>query len=425
LSALSNISSSQERFLERLAMVAAETPPVRTKRKAMMYKAIALSAALLMGTAVFGVSNAAGLETRNKALVDAINGAQADAQAGRWTDALAKAKQADAIRDDKPTSLNPVIHEMIINYAISAKDWPAAMDQLEKNVRAGEGNKNENLKKALSIAITAKDKAKTDQFAKELGGNLDNPTRLFIANQMAQAGQLREALDYAKPALEGNASEEALKFQQAIAFKMNDAAGRRAALEQLVANYPKLEYWHDLLQIARNEHGLSDEQQMDIYRLRLALGDLKTVEDYTDMAQEALVAGYPAEAKAVLEKAQAAKLLKGERWGRLVTKADTDASQNAAVQSAMQKKAASDPNTGVKLGMMYLSFSKTKEAEEAIRSAMASGKLADPDAAKIALGHVLYSEGKKQDALNAFNSVAKNGKEASIGRLWAIYARRG
>lgn len=53
------------------------------------------------------------------------------------------------------------------------------------------------------------------------------------------------------------------------------------------------------------------------------------------------------------------------------------------------------------------------------------GKLSDPDEAKMALGHVLLAPGKKQDAINAFNSVSKTSKVASVAKLWAIYARKG
>ena len=366
---------------------------------------------------------AAAIITKNEALVKAIKDAQSAAAAQRWADALAAAKAADAIKEDKPAQLNLDIHQMIISYAANAKDYPAAMAQLDKNIAAGEGNKQQNLKTALAIAMAAKDKAKTDQYAKELGNNLDTETRLFIASQMANAGQLKESLEYAKPALESNPTEAALKFEQAIYFKMNNAEGRRAALEQLVSNYPKLEYWHDLLQLARNEKGLNDDQVMDIYRLRLAVGDLKSDADYQEMAQEALIAGYPLEAKAVLDKATAAKLLKGERAERLVQTVSRAVAADAAAQGDLQKKAATDATTAVKLGLMYWSSGKDKEAEDAIRKAMA-GKLADPDGAKVALGHVLMAEGKKQDAVSAFSSVPRASKEANVARLWAIFARR-
>ncbi len=237
------------------------------------------------------------------------------------------------------------------------------------------------------------------------------------------AGQLKESLEYAKPALEGNASEAALKFEQAVYFKMNDLNGRRNALEQLVSNYPKLEYWHDLLQLARNDKGLNDEQLMDIYRLRYAVGDLKSADDYTDMAQEALVAGYPAEAKQVLDKASAAKLLNGERTGRLIKMVSDRIVADPAAQAELEKKVAADPNNGVKLALAYWSFGKNQEAETTIRAAIATNRLSDPDGAKVALGHVLLSEGKTQDAVTAFNSVPRNSKEANIARLWSIYAR--
>jgi hypothetical protein len=392
----------------------------------------AISAALAIGVATAVVSTwiapapamAAAINTKNEALVKAINDAQAAAKAQNWAVALQKAKEADGIKDDKPASLNPIIHQMIVSYAINARDFGAAMAQLDKNIAAGEGNKNENLKQGLGVAISAKNKEKTDQYAKELGNNLDNETRLFIASTMMNSGQLKESLEYAKPALEGNASEAALKFEQAVYFKMNDQAGRRAALEQLVSSYPKPEYWHDLLQLARNEKGLNDEQLMDIYRLRFAVGDLKTLDDYTDMAQEALVAGYPAEAKQVLDKAAAAKLLTGDRSVRLVKLVNDRVAQDAAAQADLQKKVAADPNSGVKLGLMYWSFGKNKEAEDAIRAASSSGKIASPDEAKVALGHVLLTEGKTQDAVSAFSSVPKASKEANIARLWAIYARK-
>jgi hypothetical protein len=242
----------------------------------------------------------------NKPLADAVTTAMNDAKTGRYAEAIASAKRADAM-PGKPQGLAPALHQMIVGWAVQAKDYNTALDQVEKMIAANEGNKNENIKQALSISFAANNKAKQKQYADQLGNNLDNDTRLAIASQMAQAGQYKEALEYANPALQaGSASEPALKFKQAISFKMNDVNGRRTALEQLVASYPKVEYWHDLLQLARNDKGLNDEQSMDIYRLRLAVGDLKTEADFQEMAQQALIAGYPADAMAVFEKGMAA-----------------------------------------------------------------------------------------------------------------------
>ena len=395
-----------------------------------------LSAAFLMGAVGFTASGLvlsapahaaqAGITLEDKELVEAINGAQADAKAGRFAEALAKAKAADA-RPGKPAALVPQIHKMVVAYAVSAKDYATALAEIEKIIAAKEGNQNENLKQALSIANQMQNKAKVAEYAAQLGNNLDPDTRLFIAGQMMNAGQYKEALAQAEPLIKAaNPPEPALKFQQAVYFKMNDAVGRRAALEQLVVNYPKLEYWHDLLQLARNEKGMTDEQTLDVLRLRLAVGDMKTDADYLDFAQQALIAGHPEEAKAALDKGMAAKVVQNnERMTRLFKKISDDTAANVAVQADLQKKAATDGTAGVKLGLIQWSMGKSKEGEDAIRAGMARGKLADLEAAKVALGHTLLSQGKKQDAVTAFDSVARNSKQAPIARLWSIYARKG
>jgi predicted Zn-dependent protease len=117
-------------------------------------------------------------------------------------------------------------------------------------------------------------------------------------------------------------------------------------------------------------------------------------------------------------------LLNGERAARLVKMTNDRVAADAATLADLQKKAPTDPNASVKLGLIYWSMGKNKEAEEAIRAGINSGKLADPDGAKVALGHALLSQGKKQDAVQAFDSVPKNSKEAPVARLWSIYARK-
>jgi tetratricopeptide (TPR) repeat protein len=397
----------------------------------MTKKTLAVSAALLLGLAgcVSLLSpvpaQAAGkLEIKDKALFQAYTEAQAADRAKDYKEALAKAKEADAM-SGKPAQLVPIIHEMIVNYAIQAKDYNTALGEIDKMIAAGEGNKLQLTRQALSISVQTGNKAKMNEYASQLGTNLDPATRLYIAGSMMNAGQYKEALAEADPLLkESKPSEDALKFEQLVYFKMHDTAGRRAALERLVSFYPKPEYWHDLLQIVRNERGLGDEQVMDIYRLRLAVGDLKSQQDYEEMAQQALIVGYPGEAKAVLEKATAAKVLSGERDARMVRMANDNVSKDSAVQDELRKKADSDPESALKLGLILWSYGKNADAEKYIRSAM-KGTLSDPDEAKVALGHVLFSAGKKAEAVKAFNSVGKSSKEASVARLWSIYARGG
>lgn len=391
----------------------------------------ALTVALLMATAAtVAISvdsttpahSAAAVRVENKALVEAVQGAQADAKAGRYADALAKAKTADAIQG-KPAQLTVQIHQMILAYAVSAKNYNEALAQLDKMVAAKEGNATELMGQGFAIAMQAGNQQRAMAYADQLGTNKTPQIRLVLASGYAKAKRFKEAIDEVQP-LRDMPTEPLLLFLQDTYNQMNDAANRRATLEQLVANFPKPQYWHDLLQLARNERGLNDEQSMDIYRLRMAVGDLKTDVDYQEMAQLALVAEYPNEAKSILDKAAAAKLLAGERADRLIKMTNDRVAQDNAKLADLQKRATADPNASVKLGIVYWTYGKNKEAEDAIRNGM-KGKLADPEGAKVALGHVLFTTGKKPEAVTAFSSVARNSKQASIARLWAIYARRG
>src|SRR5258706_9550262 len=192
----------------------------------------AIPAAFLMGAAVFAASGlvsstqvyaAAAINSPadNKPLADAVIGAQADFKAGRFAEALAKAKTADGM-SGKPAELTRIIHGMIISYAISAKDYPAALAQIDKNIAANEGNKTENLKQALSVANQMQNKAKVAEYANQLGGNLDADTRLYIASQMMNAGQYNKQLVHAEHMITATYLHEASrKFLQAVYFKMN------------------------------------------------------------------------------------------------------------------------------------------------------------------------------------------------------------
>jgi len=389
-----------------------------------------IAAALLTGAAIVATGtmggsspalSAAAVRVENKALVDAVNGAQADAKAGRFAEALVKAKQADAIQG-KPAQLTAQIQQMIIAYAVSAKNYNEALAQIDKMVGANQGNKSELLGQAFSIAMQAGNQQRAMTYADQLGTNKTPAIRLALASGYAKAKRYKEAIEEVAP-LREKPTEPLLLFLQNTYNEMGDAANRRASLEQLVSNYPKPQYWRDVLQLARNERGLTDEQQMDIMRLRLAVGDLKTDSDYSEMAQLALVAEYPAEAKMVLDKAAAAKLLSGERAGRLVKMTGDRVEADKAAIAALESKAAGDPNAGVKLGRAYWTYGKNKEAEDALRNAM-KAKLADPEAAKIALGHVLLSTGKRAEAAQMYSTVARNSKSSGIARLWSIFARQ-
>ena len=359
----------------------------------------------------------------NKALADAVNASQAAAKAGNYAEAIAKAKEADNFQG-KPPQLGPLLHQQIVAWAQASKNYPEALAMIDKMLATKEGKREELLAQGWSIATQAGNTQKRDAYTQQLGDNLTPQARLAMASEMAKSKNYKQAIEYVQPLLQqGTPREDVLKFVQANYFALNDANGRRNALEQLVLYYGKPEYWKDLLQLARNEKGLNDEQQMDIARLRLAVGDLKTLEDYQDAAQQALVAKYPGEAKLILDKASAAKVLTGERAGRLTKMTNDNVAADTAGMAALQAKAQTDGNAGIRLSRTQASYGKYPEAEAAIRAA-AKAKGVDIEGAKVQLGHSLLGQGKRQDATNAYNSVSRNNKWYSVARLWSLFSRR-
>ena len=178
----------------------------------------ALAAALLIGSAVAAAGtlttspafSAAAVKVENKALAEAINGAQADFKGGRFADALAKAKVADGIQGKGP-QLTLQVHQMIVAYAIQAKNYNEAMDQLDRMVKANEGDKQKNLSDALGIALQVNNRSRADGYIEQLGTNL-NPRRACSSRRVyVKAKRYKEGLDMVAP-LRDMPSENLLLF---------------------------------------------------------------------------------------------------------------------------------------------------------------------------------------------------------------------
>ena len=368
---------------------------------------------------------AAGLKITDKAVGEPMQDAQKAAASGQYKEAVDDLKKAEAASKDRATTV--VIHTMMLAYALQGKDNAVAAALVDRMLAAGEGDKQKNLQAGLNLALQMKNTAKAAEYQKQLGGN----SAIYVAQAYFQGGDYKAALATAKPLLQnGTPSQDLLQLLAAIYGKTGDDAGRRATQEQLVLNYPKGDYWHDLIRMAHNEKGLSDEQDYELYRLRFAVGDMKTVDDFTEMAQIGVQLGYPAEAKMVLDKAASMKLLSGAdaaRSQRLVDFVNKALATDEAALPNLTKQAATDATgmTYVKLGSAYSTRGKYKEAEDAYRQGIMKGMLKDPEMAKIQLGHALLGDKKAADAASQFNAVPKTSKDYSVARLWWIYAQHG
>ncbi|HEY3638470.1 MAG TPA: tetratricopeptide repeat protein [Rhizomicrobium sp.] len=250
--------------------------------------------------------------------------------------------------------------------------------------------------------------------------------QIIVAQAYYLSGRAEQAITYLKGLTSGShPSEDALHLMYSAAYKANDSVAMRFALERLVTDYPKAEYWNNLLQLAGNAKGLKDRQTLDIYRLRLRTGTMKSADDYTTAAEMALEFGSAAEAADFVQKGLDAKVLTGDRAQKLLTTAQKQATADAPNFGKMAAAAgkARSGDDAVKLGEEMAGAGKGQDAITQIQQGIQKGPT-DKNGAQIELGIAYLEAGQKDAAIRTFNAVpADDANNSMIAHLWAIYAR--
>ena len=257
-------------------------------------------------------------------------------------------------------------------------------------------------------------------------GALTSDDQIIIAQAYYLSGRAEQAVSLLKSLTAGpHANESALKLLYSAAYKAGDNDSMRSALERLVADYNRPEYWGNLLQLAEGAKALKDQQTLDLFRLSIATNSMKKPDDFMTAAEMALEFGSSAEAANIVQKGIDAKVLSGDRVNKLLNTAKAQAAKDAAsYQSnlAAAQKAKSGDDL-VKLGQQLVGAGRAQDAVGVIQQGIQKGPT-DKDSAQIQLGLANLAAGQKPAAISAFSAVPKdNGNNAMIAHLWAIYAR--
>ena len=202
------------------------------------------------------------------------------------------------------------------------------------------------------------------------------------------------------------------------------------AVEQLNAYYPSSKSWNFLISQVYSEPGFSEKLVLDIFRLKQELSLLKTASEYVEMSELATRAGLPAEAKRVLDQANAAGLLS----------AGPDAKKYAAMLDAANKRAAEDVKTMqqgeagaagakagtglVNLGMAYATAGQPDKGAGLIEQGISKGGVSRIEEAKLHLGLVYYWAGKKEAAIKQLKTVQGSDGTADLARYWIMQINR-
>jgi hypothetical protein len=369
-----------------------------------------------------------------------LQAAQELIKAGKYREALQRVQEADAV-GNKNANESYLIERMRIAAASGAGDVDLAAKSFEALSATGKVSAADKARMAESIAggyYRAKDYPKAMQWGqryfKEGGTNAAIRTLLIQSQYLAGdfAGAARELTTEIQAAEKGGSApaEDRLKLLLNATLKLNDNNAYVYAMEKLVTYYPKKEYWVDLLSRMQRKPNFSDRLALDTYRLSLATGSMSAANDYMEMTQLALQAGYPAEGKQVVDKGFAAGVLgagaEAERHKRLRDLVTKKLDEAKATQAEAQKQAASDKDGTalVNAGFNLVFSGQAEQGLAMMQQGITKGGLKRPDDATLHLAIAQLMAGNTVKAQSTLKTVSGADGTADLARLWALYARR-
>ncbi len=367
-----------------------------------------------------------------------LQAAQELIKAGRYREALAKVREADAV-GGKSGNESTMIERMRLAAASGAGDADTAARSFEA-ISGGIGGADK-LRMIESIAGTyyrAREYAKAMQWYQRYfreGGTSSANRTLMIQTQYLSgdlAGASKELTAEIQAAERNGAvpAEDRINLLMNAAVKQRDIVGETFALERLVSYYPKKEYWVALLNRLQRKPNFSDRLALDTYRLSLATGSMTAANDYSEMAQLALQAGSGAEAKQVVDKGFAAGALgsgpEAERHKRLrdLVVKRVDEAKKSAADDEKQALAAKDGNDLVTIGMNQVFEGQKAKGLALMQQGIAKGGLKRPEDAKLHLAIAQLLAGDAAKAQASLKTVSGNDGTGDLARLWSLYARR-
>ena len=399
---------------------------------------LALSSLLVVaftGTAM--VANAQKGDAVRPEVGKPLQDAQQLSRTGRHREALAKVNEADAV-SGKTANETFLIQRMRGSVASAAGDNDTAVKAFEAVLGTGRVSGRDAVQMVQAVAVghyKNKDYSKaaqwTQRYFKEGGSDPAMRTVLLQSYYLGNdCGSVNRMLGSAAEADSNKrASEEELQILANCYLRQRDTGGYVNAIEKLVIHYPKKEYWTDLLSRVQKKPGFSDRLGVNVYRLRFATGNLSGANDYMEMAQLAMQAGVPSEAKTIIDKGYAAGILgKGDQAERhkrlqtLVEKSLAEALKNRA-QEEKEALAAKDGNDLVRIGLNYVYEGKPEKGIPLMEQGIKKGGLKRPDDAKLRLGEAQLFAGNKQRGVQTLREVKGNDGTADIARLWVLHAR--
>ncbi|MFZ6798543.1 hypothetical protein [Undibacterium sp. Di24W] len=361
-------------------------------------------------------------------------------KAKKFRDALAKLQETDRV-GNKTVNETFTIERMRLSVASAAGDNDAVIRSGEIIVAA---NKLPSKDQLQLILVLANSYFKANNYAKAAKmyeryfseGGTDSSARQYMIQAKSLGGDSAGALKETKAEIQAAEkagrvpSQSTLETYAYAVQKSGDKAAYLATLEKLVMYYGKKEYWVNLLNSVERKSDFSSRLTMDLFRLKLAVGQLTKTSDFMEMAQIAIQDGNSAEALKIIDQGYKAGVLgtgsEAARHGRLKDLANKRLAESKAARAALEADALKN-NDGMALANLGFAYATGGEYDKGI-SLMEQGvkkdNLKHPDDANLHLGMAYLMAGKKAAGLKTLKAVQGKDGTADLARFWIIYANQ-
>jgi len=356
-------------------------------------------------------------------------------RSGKAKEALAKAREADAV-GGKTAAEQLTIDRMKAAAAQRAGDMPTAIQSLEAVFGKVSGAESGQIAEQLASAYAQqRNNAKATEWlnkaiaAGNTGGTIKQ-LQSYLQSASGDYGAIAREAGGAVSAAEqaGRRPDEGDLLRLADAQqRTGNMAGYGNSLEKLLLNYPKKDYWNAYLGRLPAKAGFAPRFQIDVLRVRLASGTLTKADDYVELAQLAMQAGLPSEARKITEMGfkngvlgTGAEAARHQRLRDLAIKEEGDLKGKLA-GLASEAEGFKEGDGLVKIGGSYVSLGEVDKGIELIQKGIAKGSLKHPEDAKLRLGLAqLQSPKTKSAAVQTLRSVKSTDGASDIARLWVI-----
>jgi len=370
----------------------------------------------------------------SKKVGDPLEAAIAAANKGKYSEALASVKQADAVSGKSATEQLKVNETYGFIY-LKQRNYAQAAAAYERSLNSGQlpANKvNDRLKQlALLNFQSPRNLDKVIDYAtrylKAVDGR-DASMQAMLGQAYQMSGNDKAAVISVRNAIRvaNKAEENWLRILMKSYGNLNDKKGLDETTQTLVRMYPTKENWRLLSGELRRQASGDDRTALNVYRLMSALDLMDKPEIYMEAAIVAIQSGLPAEAVTIMERGYDNKVF-GPKEEARSQRILADAKKRAAAQqpllgqltqTATSSKAGQDE---VLLGEVLLSYGQIDKACAAGKRAIQKG--ADPDEAWMLVGRCQIKLKNGAEARKAFAQV-KGEDAAPVAKLWGIYASR-